>query len=125
MQALLKSTQQRRTKKNEALKKKGTKVIPEYDEFPVTKSTAAKVKRVGRTVSGFSIKRGCLQSFVAKQSYLDPSLCMLIYENTMHFNARGEHCHGSMETGFQYALGAGYNTVTIKKPAQNHQTPTA
>ena len=44
---------------------------------------------------------------MAKQSYLDPSLCMLVYENTMHFNARGEHCHGSMVIGFRYALGAG------------------
>ena len=107
MQALLKSTQQRTTKKNEAPKKKGKKVIPEYDAFPVTRSTSAKVKRVGKSVSGFSIKRGCLRSFVAKQSYLDPDLCVLVYENTMHVNARGKHCHGSMVTGFRYALGAG------------------
>ena len=46
-----------------------------------------------------------MRCFVAKKLYLDPSLCMLVYENTMHFNARGEHCHGSMVSGFWYALG--------------------
>ena len=62
---------------------------------------------MGKRIGGFSIKRGCMNCFVAKQLYLDPSLCMLVYENTMHFNARGEHCHGSMVSGFRYALGTG------------------
>ena len=107
MQALLKSTQKRRIKKNQVQRKKGKKVIPKKDAFPVNKPVAATVKHVEKMVVGFSIKRGCLQCFVAKQPYLDPSLCMLIYENTMHFNARGEQCHGSMVSGFRYALGAG------------------
>ena len=120
MQALLKSTQKRRIKKKQAHRKKGKKVIPEYDAFPVNKPTTATVKRVGKVVAGFSIKRGCLRCFVAKQPYLDPSLCMLIYENTMHFNARGEHCHGSMVSGFRYALGAGISEDMKYKIAKMH-----
>jgi len=120
MQALLKSTQKRRTKKNQVKPKKGKKVIPEYDAFPISKSTSAKINRVGKNLGGFSIKRGCLRCFVAKQSYLDPSLCMLVYENTMHFNVRGEHCHGSMVSGFRYALGAGISEEMKDKIAKMH-----
>ena len=120
MQALLKSTQKRRTKKNQTKPKKRRKVIPEYDTFPVTRSTGAKIKRVGKNIGGFSIKRGCLRCFVAKQSYLDPTLCILVYENTMHFNARGEHCHGSMVSGFRYALGAGISEDMKFKIAKMH-----
>ena len=120
MQALLKSTQKPRTKKQHAKPKKGKKVILEYDVFPVTKSTGAKINRVGKNLGGFSIKRGCLRCFVAKQSYLDPSLCMLVYETTMHFNLRGEHCHGSMVSGFRYALGAGISEDMKYKIAKMH-----
>ena len=87
--------------------KKKKMVIHEYDAFLVTKSTGAKINRVRKNLGGFSIKRRCLCCFVARQSYLDPSLCMLVYENTMHLNALGEHCHGSMVSRFRYALGAG------------------
>jgi hypothetical protein len=45
--------------------------------------------------------------FVVKKPYLDPSLCMLVYDNTMQLNSRGEHCNGSMVSGFWYALGVG------------------
>ena len=107
MQALLKSTQNRIVKKNYAKQKKRTKVIPEYDAFPVTKSTSAKINRVGKNLGGFSIKKGCLRCFVTKQSYIDHSLCMLVYENTMHLNTPGEQCYGSMVNGFRYALGVG------------------
>ena len=107
-------------KKNCAKPKKRNKVIPEYDAFPVTKSTGAKINRVGKNLGGFSIKRGCLRCFVAKQSYLDPSLCMLVYENTMHLNALGEQCHGSMVSGFRYALGAGISQDMKYKIAKMH-----
>ena len=93
--------------------KKRKNVIPEYDAFPVNKSVATKVKRVGKTVHGFSIKRGCMRCFVAKQLYLDPSLCMLVYRDTMHTNARGEHCHETMVSGFRYALGAGTSFAVV------------
>ena len=57
---------------------------------------------------------------MAKQSYLDPSLCMLVYENAMHFNAQSEHCHGSMVSGFQYALGIGISEDMKYKIAKMH-----
>ena len=45
---------------------------------------------------------------------------MLIYENTMHFNARGEYCHGSMVSGFRYALGVGISEDMKYKIAKMH-----
>jgi hypothetical protein len=45
---------------------------------------------------------------------------MLVYENTMHFNALGEHCHGSMVSGFQYALGVGISEDMKYKIAKMH-----
>ena len=58
--------------------------------------------------------------FVAKKPYFGPSLCMLIYENIMHLNSRGEHCHGSMVSGFRYALGVGISEDMKHKIAQMH-----
>ena len=66
------------------------------------------------------MKRGCHRSFVAKKPYLDHSLCLLIYENTEHLNAKGEHCHGSMVSGFRYALGSGLSEELKLKIAQLH-----
>ena len=57
---------------------------------------------------------------MTKQSYLDPYLCMLVYENTMHLNACGEHCHGSMVSGFRYALGAGISKDMKYKITKMH-----
>lgn len=66
------------------------------------------------------MKRGCQCSFVAKKPYLARSLCLLIYENTEHLNAKGEHCHGSMVSGFRYALGSGLSKELKLKIAQLH-----
>ena len=82
-------------------KKNEKKVVREYDSFLVNKATTAKVKRIGKIVVGGFIKWRCQRCFVVKKPYLNPSLCMLVYENTMHLNLRGEHCHGSMVNGFQ------------------------
>ena len=72
------------------MKKQGKKVVPKYDSFPVNKTSIAKVKRIGKTMAGNSIKRGCQRAFVAKQPYLDGNLCVLIFENTEHLNIHGE-----------------------------------
>ena len=45
---------------------------------------------------------------------------MLVYENTMHLNALGEQCHGSMVSGFRYALGAGISQDMKYKIAKMH-----
>ena len=119
MQVLLKSTK-KKVKKNYAKPRKRKNVIHEYDAFPVTKSIGAKINRVEKNLGGFSIKRGYLRCFVVKQSYLDPFLCMLVYENTMHLNALGEQCHESMVSGFQYALGTGISQDMKYKIAKMH-----
>ena len=118
MQALLKSTQ----KKNKQVmkKKRGKKVVPEYDSFPMTTSTRPKTTRIGKTLAGYSVKRGCQRCFVAKKPYLDHELCLLIYENAEHMNAIGEHCHGTMVGGFRYALGAGISEEMKLKIAEMH-----
>ena len=95
-------------------------VVLEYNSFLVNKATTAKVKRIGKIVVGGSIKRGCQWCFVAKKPYLDPSLCMLVYENTMHLNSCGEHCHGSMGSGFRYAFDIGSSKDMKHKIAQMH-----
>ena len=40
-------------------KKFGKKVVSEYNSFPVNKATTTKIKFIGKTVDGGSIKRGC------------------------------------------------------------------
>ncbi len=52
-----------------------------------------------------SIKRGCQRAFIAKQPYLDQSLCHLIYLSVEHKNKEGEICHG-IDVGYQHALGS-------------------
>ena len=118
MQALLRSTQKKKKNKAEHKKRKGKKVIPDYDAFPTNKCVRPKVARIGKTQVGNYVKRGCQRSFVAKKPYLDHSLCLLIYENTEHLNAKGEHCHGSMVSGFRYALGSGLSKELKLKIAQ-------
>jgi hypothetical protein len=84
------------------------------------KATAAKVKRIGNIVVGGFIKKGYQRCFLAKKPYLYPSLCMLVLENTMHLNSRGEHCHGSMVNVLWYALGVGISKNLKHKIAQMH-----
>ena len=105
MQTLLKLTQKKRKKKTiEAMAKKDRKTIPEYNAFSVHHSTGHVVKRIGKTLVGLSIKRGCQCSFVAKRLYIDNSLCQLIYEHIEHANKSGDPCHGSIVAGFRHAL---------------------
>lgn len=120
MQALLKSTQRKKKQKLLQKKKRGKKVVPEYDSFAVSKSTRPKAVRIGKTLAGNSVKRGCQRCFIAKKPYLDHSLCLLIYENAEHLNAAGEHCHGTMVGGFRYALGAGISDEMKQRIAQMH-----
>lgn len=81
MQALLKYTQKNKQKilRN---KKQKTKIVLEYESFPMTKSTCSKASCIGKTLSSNSVKQGCQCYFVAKKPYLDHSLCLLIHENT-------------------------------------------
>lgn len=120
MQALLRSTHKKRKNKAEQNKRKCKKVILDYDAFPTNKCVRPKVARIGKTQVGNSVKRGCQHSFVAKWPYLDHSLCLLIYENTEHLNAKWEHCHGSMVSGFRYAIGSGLSEKLKLKIAQLH-----
>ena len=125
MQALLKSTQKNRKTKRirKAMlqkKKRGKKVVPEYDSFPMTTSTRPKAMHIDKTLAGYSVKRGCQRCFIAKKPYLDHSLCLLIYENVENLNVAGEHCHGTMVGGFKYALGAGVSEEMKLKIVEMH-----
>ena len=121
IQALLKSTQKKKTNKRCCRKKKrGKKVVSEYESFPLTKSTRSKATHIGKTLAGNSIKRGCQRCFVAKKPYLDHSLCLLIYKNAEYLNAAREHCHDIMVSGFRYALSIGLSNEMKLKIAQMH-----
>jgi hypothetical protein len=121
MQTLLKSTQKKCKKKTtEAMTKKCRKIIPEYDAFSVHRSTGHVVKRIGKTLTGMSIKRGCQCSFVAKRLYIDNSLCQLIYEHIEHANKFGDPCHGSMVAGFRHALGSNLSDEMKLRIEQMH-----
>jgi hypothetical protein len=41
-------------------------------------------------MAGMPIKHGCQRSFIAKQPYLDHSICQLIYLQAKHKNKMGE-----------------------------------
>ena len=89
----------------------------------MTKSTRPKATRIGKTLAGNSVKRGCQRCFVAKKPYQDHSLCLLIYENAEHLNAAGEHCHGTMVSGFRYALGLGMSEEMLKCMHMGYHLP--
>lgn len=63
-------------------------------------------RRACRVQAGMTSKRGCLCNFVAKQLYMDNSLCELQYHGMNHFNRAGQPCHGSSFAGFKHSLGA-------------------
>ena len=62
--------------------------------------------------SGMSIKHRCQCHFIAKQLYMDNSLCQLIYKCSEHTNKNGDQCHGTMVAGFQNVLGG---SLSVKR----------
>jgi hypothetical protein len=93
-------------KKNHHLqRRRGKKVVPDYDVFKQYKRVGYMGKRMGKIESGTSIKRGCQRHFYAKQVYMDNSLCQLIYKEITHANKNGDRCHGVNIAGFRHALG--------------------
>ena len=65
-----------------------------------------KQKRTSRLQAGLSSKWGCQWNFVAKQLYMDNTLCEIQYHEINHFNKAGQTCHGSSFAGFRHLLGA-------------------
>ena len=63
-------------------------------------------RRASRVQAGMTSKRGCLCNFVAKQLYMDNTLCEIQYHVMNHFNRQGQPCHGSSFAGFRHSLGA-------------------
>lgn len=111
--------------KNDILARSKTKINKQInkskcDVFPINKVIVAKAKCISKVVSGNSIKKGCQCCFVAKKPYLDPSMCMLIYESTMHVNSCDKQCLGSTMRGFLYVLGVGISEDMKYKIAQLH-----
>jgi len=46
-------------------------------EFPKSNQQSQRMTKIGKTMAGMSIKRGCQRSFIAKQPYLDHSIFQL------------------------------------------------
>ena len=63
-------------------------------------------RRASRVQAGMTSKRGCQCNFVAKQLYMDNTLCEIQYHGMNHFNRQGQPCHGSSFAGFRHSLGA-------------------
>lgn len=105
MEALPKSTQKKRKKKIGYPKQKFTL---EYNEFSVNKFVHPRLSTLAKILAGNSMKRGCHRRFVAKKSYMNHSLCFLIYENTKHLNAQGKYYYGLVVSGFDTHMGSNY-----------------
>jgi len=54
----------------------------------------------------YAIKQGCQKTFIAKQPYLDPSFCHLVYPHGENKNQHGQICHGKDLLGYHHALGS-------------------
>ena len=50
------------------------------------RSIPGRQRRAGRVQAGMTSKHGCLCNFVAKQLYMDNSLCKIQYHGMNHFN---------------------------------------
>ena len=62
-----------------------------------------------------SMKRGCQRHFLAKNNYMDITLCHLVYKVTEHVNCHGEQCHGFMVAGFKHSMGSSLSENMNKK----------
>jgi hypothetical protein len=77
------------------------------DNVPApTRIGPGRQRRASRVQAGMTSKRGCLCNFVAKQLYMDNTLCEIQYHGMNHFNRQGQPCHGSSFASFRYSLGA-------------------
>ncbi len=100
------STQQKRKhcKQKDTLKRKKENLF--LLEFSKSNQGAKMSIKISKTLVGMSIKRNCQKKFIAKQPYLDPNLCQLIYLNPKHKNKQGEVCHGKLIVGYWHAFGS-------------------
>ena len=53
---------------------------------------------------GTSMKKGCQRHFLAKQNYMDNSLCQLVYMIFELVNSNGDQCHGLAIPGFKHSM---------------------
>ena len=63
-----------------------------------------KQRKASKLQAGLTSKRGCQCNFVAKQLYMDNTLCEIQYREINHFNKVGQLCHGSSFVGFMHSL---------------------
>lgn len=108
LKGLLQAEQQRRKRRVTTAvekKRKGKKVIPDFNVMCTDRSTGQKKPRIGQKAAGMSRKRGCQRHFLAKQNYMDTTLCQLVYKVTEHVNVHGELCHGVTVAGFKHSMG--------------------
>jgi hypothetical protein len=61
------------------------------------------------------MKRECQRHSLAKQNYIDTTLCHLVYKVTEHVNCHGEQCHRLMVAGFKHSMGSSLSKNMKKK----------
>jgi hypothetical protein len=105
MQKLLLSTQHKwmQMKRSDTnTQKMGRKSL---SEFPKSNQHSQPKFRIGKTMSGMSIKWSYQKTFIAKQPYLGLSLCQLVCLHWKHKNKHGQICHKKDLLKYHHALG--------------------
>ena len=67
--------------------------------FILTKQLLPKLITLAKLLLVVPLREDAKGVWWQKKPYFDPSLCMLVYKNTMHLNSHGEH-YRSMVNGF-------------------------
>jgi hypothetical protein len=85
-------------------------------EVIATDSRRIKVSKccVSKMVTGMTMKTGCWCMFVAKQVYVDPTLCELQYHCWNHVTTASKAAQGTAFDGFRHSLGGRLTTKTMK-----------
>lgn len=86
-------------------KRRGKKPQADYDKMSTERKTGQQKQRMSQKEAGTSMKKGCQRHFLAKQNYMDNSLCQLVYKISEHVNSNGDQCHGLAIPGCKHSMG--------------------
>jgi hypothetical protein len=92
----------------------GTEQVPPEVTATTAGGSRKPKRRVSKLVTGMTLKQGCRCLFVAKQVYVDPTLCKLQYHCWNHVTVEGKAAHGTAFDGFRHALEGRLIAKTVK-----------
>ena len=109
MQALLKSTQKQRIKKNHAKPKKGKEVIPEYDAFPVINQLVPRSIMWGKILVDSPLKED-VYVVLWQNNHISIPLCACWFMRTL--------CTSTHEANIamdQWSVGSGMRWILVSR----------